>query len=330
MPNYSIVKSVRTLSVLVIFFSALLASCSDPEDAPKLSDTSKVDVVIKPKQKTPSNKQDSPETVILISIIDEHFSQLANESKQVNEVLIAFTQEPSLNGLQQASEALDKTHALFVSGDFLDTCCGIYSPDLSNSENDSAKLSIKTKLDQYPLLPGYLDAVVGYPYSGLIYSDIPITRESMEQEFQLGDPAYVSLGFHALELILKGSDLKREVSDFSRLKSTQDTSSAPAELRRTLYAILLASEIENDISILKLLWESDFKHRLIEKTHAQAFDFFDQLYIAAEKELNEGKAQESMLENKAKIDEHSSREIFKLKRVLLERLIAIKESRIKT
>jgi len=142
------------------------------------------------------------------------FPSLPSTSKKVNEVLIAFTQEPSLNGLQQASEALDKAHALIVSGNFLDTCCDIYSPDLANSENDLAKLSIKTKLDQYPLLPGYLDAVEGYPYSGLIYSDIPITRESMEQEFQLGDPAYVSLGFHALELILKGSELKRKGSEF--------------------------------------------------------------------------------------------------------------------
>lgn len=330
MPNYAIFKSAHTLSVLVIFFSALLASCSDPEDAPKLSDTSKASVAIKPKQQAHLNKLNSQETAKLISIIDEHFSQLTNESKQVNEVLIAFTRAPSQDGLQQAIEALDKLHAVFVSGYFLDACCGIYSPDLANTENNLAKLSIKTKLDQHPLLPGYLDAVEGYPYSGLIYSDIPITRESMEQEFQLGDLAYVSLGFHALELILKGSDLKRKVSDFSRLKSTQDTSSAPAELRRTLYAILLASEIENDISILNLLWESDFKNRLGEKTQVQAYDFFDQLYTAAAKELNEIKAQEVLLENKAKMDEHSSIEIIDVKRVLLERLIEIKESRVKT
>ncbi len=327
MPNYFIFKSAHTLSVLVIFFSTLLVSCSDSEDSPKLNNTSKPSVSIKPKQQTPLDRQSSPETAKLTSIIDEHFSQLTHESKQINETLIAFTQEPSQDGLQQASEALDKTHSLFVSGNFLDTCCGIYSPDLTNSENDLAKLSIKTKLDQYPLLPGYLDAVEGYPYSGLIYSDIPITREIMEQEFQLGDPAYVSLGFHALELILKGSDQKRKVSDFSRLKSTQDTSSAPAELRRTLYAILLAAEIENDISILKLLWESGLKNRLGQKSDAQADNFFNELYITAENELNDIQAGESTSEENTKTDEHSNIEIIKLKKALLERLIAIKKSR---
>tara|TARA_R110002167_G_scaffold100989_10_gene263437 strand:+ start:2060 stop:3049 length:990 start_codon:yes stop_codon:yes gene_type:complete len=328
MPNRSLFKNTHSLSILVIFFSALLASCSDSEAPSTESGTSKPSI-LKPIHQTPLNRQKSPETAALISIIDEHFSQLTNESKKLNETLIAFTKKPSQEGLQKATDALDKVHSIFVSGYYLDTCCHIYSSNLTNNENDLTKLSIKTKLDQYPLLPGYLDAVEGYPYSGLIYSDISITRESMEQEFQLGDPAYVSLGFHALELILKGSNRNRKVSDFSHLKSTKDTSSAPAELRRTLYAILLASEIENNLSILELFWESDSKNHLAQKPKPQANKFFNALYITAEKELNNLQIQEAALEQNTKIDEHSNIEIITLKKGLLERLIAIKESRIK-
>jgi hypothetical protein len=330
MPNQAIYRKPYAHIVLIILFSSQLLSCSNSSDQASSITDDKPAMSTEPLQpELLTNKQAHPEITPLINIINEHFSQLTVLSKDLNETLIAFTQAPSSKGLQQVTNALDSLHALFVSGYFLDTCCHIYSPKLTNSEDSLIALSTKDRLDQQPLLPGYLDAVKGYPYSGLIFSDIPITRSAMEQEFQLGDPAYVSLGFHALSVILKGGNLNRQVDDFSKLKSTKDTSSAPAELRRTLYAILLASEIANDISILKLFWESELNHYLAQKSQVQVKSFFQELYITAEKELNNLQMPESKLEKNRNIEAHNSTEVTDLKRELLTRILAIKETQTK-
>lgn len=326
MLNISVHKSAFSRLVFTGCLSILLISCSDSTDSPSSNNESQPVVPLQADQQTPSiNTQSVPETTALLKIIDEHFSQLENASKQLNKNLISFTQKPSEEGLNTAIEALNKTHALFTAGYFLDACCGAYSPNITNQKNKALPLTLKTKLDQQPLLPGYLDSVEGYPYSGLIYSDIPITRQSMEREFQLGDPTYVTLGFHALGVILKGSHLNRKVRDFARLSITQDTSSAPAELRRTLYAILLSSEIENDISILKLFWESDLRNNLVQVSQTPTNKFIEALHAKAGKELNTVLALQPEPERQADIDAHNTQEIIDFKKALLESLVAIKE-----
>ena len=135
----------------------------------------------------------------------------------------------------------------------------------------------------------------------------------------------MTLGFHALELILKGSNLKRTASDFAPLTSTNDTSTAPAELRRTLYAILLASEIENDISLLKQTWEAKLKNQLQHNTIAQANKFFLALHLKVEKELLGMPSKQVITEgNHLKPDEHFNLESLSLKQSLLEKLASLK------
>tara|TARA_R110001592_G_scaffold89970_3_gene264645 strand:- start:10914 stop:11894 length:981 start_codon:yes stop_codon:yes gene_type:complete len=306
------------LSILVLFYIFLISACSDSRDNNTRDDSRNTNEALLSSQSEQTEPSSSieldPTRSLFINTVDEHFSELLNESKYLHENLMAFTKKPTQESLQKTIQHLEKTHALFISGYFLDTCCLIYTPPQVQDENVTNSIKIKTRLDQQPLLPGYLDAVEGYPFSGLIYADIPITVENMAQEFQLGDTAYVSLGFHALELILKGSNLKRKVSDFSTLTSTSDTSSAPPELRRTLYAMLLASEIKKDISALKQAWEANLKKQLQQSTSAQAEAFFDALNVKIEKEIQDQKNQ----------DDHFNLESISLKQTLLDKLASLK------
>lgn len=314
------------LVILIICCITLFSGCSDSIDNKQINDHENIpkpDISIQLEQSISVEKM-SASADIFTNIVDEHFSELIKESKKLTSNLISFTKQPSEEGLQKTIKILEKTHALFLSGYFLDACCFIYTQNIAKGENNPDSISVKTRLDQQPLLPGYLDVVDGYPYSGLIYSDIPITRENMEQEFQLGDPAYVTLGFHALELILKGSNLKRAASDFSQLTSTSDTSTAPAELRRTLYAILLASEIEKDILSLSLSWESIHKKQLQRQTTNQSNNFFLALNLKFEKELQSITSEEKSPEQKTLVDDHFSAESLALKKALLEKLSALK------
>lgn len=60
-------------------------------------------------------------------------------------------------------------------------------------------------LDAYPILPGYLDRVPGYPRSGIVYSEVPLTPAFLRSEHQSTDFFYLTLGFHPLETMLWGS-----------------------------------------------------------------------------------------------------------------------------
>ncbi|MDX1635548.1 MAG: imelysin family protein [Marinobacter sp.] len=59
-------------------------------------------------------------------------------------------------------------------------------------------------VDAHPILPGYLDRVPGYPRSGLVYSEVPLTPAFLEEEHQSTDFFYATLGFHPLEVLLWG------------------------------------------------------------------------------------------------------------------------------
>lgn len=60
-------------------------------------------------------------------------------------------------------------------------------------------------LDASPILSGYLDRVPGYPRSGIVYSEVPLTADFLREEHQSTDFLYLTLGFHPLEVMLWGS-----------------------------------------------------------------------------------------------------------------------------
>ncbi|MEX0605656.1 MAG: imelysin family protein [Marinobacter sp.] len=59
--------------------------------------------------------------------------------------------------------------------------------------------------DAFPMLSGYLDRVPGYPRSGIVYSEVPLTPDFLRSEHQSTDFLYLTLGFHPLETMLWGS-----------------------------------------------------------------------------------------------------------------------------
>ena len=163
----------------------------------------------------------------------------------------------------------------------------IHHPELDVSQSNPELIhSNHSRIDQHPLIPGYLDSVPGYPLSGLIHSDIELNESVLHQEHQLGDPAYVALGFHALKFMLYGEEgsLKRLVTDFAPLSSSSKDIS---KRRRTRFVLLLSQLLLADIEKLSEAWlkESDF--------------YPDQLIKRSEKELKTSLSQVSEVELEA-------------------------------
>jgi hypothetical protein len=203
--------------------------------------------------------QTNPALSAFIETIDNHYVNLQAKADELHSAIIKFARSPSETTLDNAISAWEHTHDIYLAGRHLDT---LFTDLVAPENQQQTGPGIHTRLDSQPLLPGYLDAVSGYPFSGLIHSDIPLTLVNMYQEFQLGDTAYITLGFHALEVMLKGTDKERDSAEFAPLKSTKDTSEAPPELRRTLYSILLAEQIRLDVLQLPAIWRQQIKNAL--------------------------------------------------------------------
>ena len=175
------------------------------------------------------------------------------------------------------------------------------------------------RIDAHPLLPGYLDTVYGYPYSGLIHSDIPLTLANLYQEFQLGDPAYVTLGFHALEVMLKGSDQERKLSDFAKLKALQEKHETDPELRRSLYSNLLAEQIRQDIFQLPANWRQNIRGLLFSLDESQSVGLKSRL-VKSIKEQNTSSGVENT-QTQAEADEHFNELASTMKQDLQKRIL---------
>ena len=242
---------------------ALLSGCSEhstdaipPTDQPSEKQNSLSEPTANlNKVDTARAKNENPALQAFIAVIDQHYETLLTEASLLKEQITQFAISPSDKTRHDSLLAWEQAHNRYLAGRFLDQLfTGLITSELQN-QSEQPLLDVHKRLDAYPLLPGYLDAVQGYPLSGLIHTEIPLTLATLYQEFQLGDAAYVTLGFHALEVMLKGTDKERKVTDFEALKTLQDTSKASPALRRTLYCSLLAEQIQEDIKTLPTQWQ---------------------------------------------------------------------------
>ena len=63
-------------------------------------------------------------------------------------------------------------------------------------------------IDTRPFLPGYIDGIPEYPYSGLVHElDIPVTEDALRSQHRLMDEESASLGFPVIEFFLWRSEL---------------------------------------------------------------------------------------------------------------------------
>ena len=57
-----------------------------------------------------------------------------------------------------------------------------------------------SKIEAWPLTPGFIDSIDNYPYSGIVNDfTIEITPDVLKAQHMITDPSEISLGFHVLE-----------------------------------------------------------------------------------------------------------------------------------
>ncbi|MDX1693594.1 MAG: imelysin family protein [Ketobacteraceae bacterium] len=160
----------------------------------------------------------------------------------------------------------------------LDLCRNLY--DISRvfvAANASTRQAMKKLHEQIGLpleMPGYIDAVPGYPYSGIVNdTSVAISKEELLRQHGLTDITDVSLGFDVIEFLLWGEHRKnaetapRPLADFIA-KQTWDTADYElglAELdiaehpnnRRRRYLEIAVMILEEHLNQLATLWNKN-------------------------------------------------------------------------
>ena len=113
-------------------------------------------------------------------------------------------------------------------------------------DGSANRQAILSRLDSWPLYPGYLDALPEWPESGLISDPyLELTRQNLRRQHGATDPAEASLGFAALAVALNGTtDTPKALAAFT---GEEDT---PA--RRRQYLKLAGEQLLADHQQLSL------------------------------------------------------------------------------
>ncbi len=187
-------KTIAALSVLAV----TLFGCSEPTPTGNIDDRTPVPAV-EPTAGTPE-----PTTLLDFSDAAQAFATLAADDSKVmlnhcsalQSDIQAFVANPTDASQSAAQESFLPCYqswnglALFFQQPF----------DLADKKPFRNLIDL---IDTHPFLPGYIDGIPEYPYSGLVHElDIDINADNLRGQHRLMDEESASVGFPVIEFFL--------------------------------------------------------------------------------------------------------------------------------
>jgi len=241
------IKLSTTISLLLICVAT--SGCDTKVKVPKK------EPITSPPSLVSINIKQNANLALFLDAAEKTFIQLVLSGKALQHTIENFTQTPSPVHLNEAKKALVSAHHQYMLAQVFQKI-DILHPEFDLLQSQPTVIHpLHIRLDQYPIISGYLDAVPSYPASGLIFSEQALSTEYLNNEHQFSDTAYVSIGFHALEFMLTGGlnqSPKDRSLEFSSLSDASNKSTTPH--RRSRYLQLLTTQINDDIKKLSTAW----------------------------------------------------------------------------
>jgi len=195
------------------------------------------------------------------------FSQVSIEIEKLQSAIGEFLAQTNIENLDRARQSWLLAHSAYE----LTTLHRYFAASILDEQNSIALLQLQYQINHWPIVPGYLDYVDGYPDSGIVH-DINVSLDSIGLRDQHGafDISEVTLGFHVLEFLLWGSrDTQselRSVDDFieidaldaSQIESGHSLEQLSNNRRRQLLAII-ADILLGDFRELGSLWSDQLE-----------------------------------------------------------------------
>jgi len=188
--------------------------------------------------------------------------------------LIDDTSDENLNSSRQAWL---NTHSTYE----LTTLHRYFATQLLDEQNSLALMQLQYQINHWPIIPGYVDYVDGYPDSGIVHDiNVNLDSDSLREQHGLFDVSEVSLGFHVIEFLLWGYDIDsvaRPAADFDAVLELSPeemeqgyTLEQLSNNRRRLFLTVVTDTLVEDFRALQSLWltEAPSIRQRIESTSA--------------------------------------------------------------
>ena len=196
------------LRIALVVTGALLASCSNDEQPNTESSANGVAIGEPSPALDPSLY--APIRNILIGYlnqIDTDYNTLANELTSLENQVAEFLESPQTSSMNSVRSGWLSAHSSYE----LTTLHRYFAEQILSEEEVLALYQFYYQINHWPILPGYVDYVGTYSNSGIV-NDITVNLDipTLREQHGAFDLAEASLGFHVLEFLIWGENLKRQ------------------------------------------------------------------------------------------------------------------------
>jgi uncharacterized iron-regulated protein len=243
----------------------LLVGCSD--------ETAELQNIESVKEITPSafellnpELSSSAKEIILeyVEQIGTDLIQAEIEIEMLQSSIVMLTEQANNENLSLSKQAWLNAHSAYE----LTTLHRYFATQLLGEQNSLALMQIQYKINHWPIIPGYIDYVNGYPDSGIVHDiNVNLDVNSLREQHGTFDISEVTLGFHVIEFLLWGNDsdaVPRPADDFDAvLELTPEEKESGYFLeqlsnnRRRLFLSIATGTLVKDFRALQSLWLSE-------------------------------------------------------------------------
>lgn len=194
----------------------------------------------------------APQKTAYIALGEASYREALARSQTMQAAIAAFLERPSAERMESAKTAWVVARQAYTETEIFRFNDGpIDAPPTAERAAGP-----EGRINMWPVDESTIDYVAGHPKAGLIQEfDTPLTIAAILARDQVGDESAVTTGWHAIEFLLWGQDLRR---DGAGNRSYRDyLGNGPANTRRRQYLQLVTDQLVADLGEVAGQWQAD-------------------------------------------------------------------------
>ena len=247
---------------IAMLSALLLAGCSDNAAEPQIVETAAEAAPYSFELLNPELSASAKEIALeYVQQIDTDFKQAGIEIEKFQSSIATLTDQTNIENLNLSKQAWLNAHSAYE----LTTLHRYYATQLMGEQDSLALMQLQYQINHWPIVPGYIDYVDGYPDSGIVHDiNVNLDADSLREQHGSFDVSEVTLGFHAIEFLLWGYDadsVARPATDFDAVleltpKEIESgyTLEQLSNNRRRLFLTVVADTLVKDFLAVQSLW----------------------------------------------------------------------------
>jgi putative iron-regulated protein len=247
---------------IAMLAALLLAGCSDNAAEPQIAETAAEAAPSAFELLNPELSASAKEIALgYVQQIDTDFKQAGIEIEKFQSAITTLTDQTNIENLSLSKQAWLNAHSAYE----LTTLHRYFAAQLLGEQSSLALMQLQYQINHWPIVPGYIDYVDGYPDSGIVHDiNVNLDADSLREQHGSFDVSEVTLGFHVIEFLLWGyaaNSVARPATDFDAVleltpKEIESgyTLEQLSNNRRRLFLTIVADTLVKDFLALQSLW----------------------------------------------------------------------------